>query len=671
MGPRNRTRVVVVGLLIAVHVLLAVTSMARKSPTSDEILFVTGGLSYWELNDYRLAPEAGSLSMRLAALPVWLDRKTSFPPLGASWDRANVWTVGHQLFYERGNDLVALLLRARAVIVVVSALLALLVYRLSRSLFGPSGGMISLAAYCFSPTMLAHARLATADLISAAAFLAAVAALGGLMHRITVGRLVTSSVAVPALLLAKGSGILILPIAALIAGIRLVDREPWPIRLPRMARDLTTTTSRIAVLVGAFLLHTLVAMTLIWAAFGLRYDMTHPRTDSRVYTEERWRALRHDGNRKVELVATLAGSKVLPEGYLYGLAYQLKTSERRRAFAAGRYSLTGWLWFFPYAAAIKTPLATIGLLVAALLAVLHRLRRLSSREQTAVLWNWVPRSAPLLALFVVYGAVILAGKLNIGHRHLLPLYPVLFVALGACAYWLRLNLRVARFGIWGLVAALGAGSLIVWPDYLSFFNRFAGGPAGGYRHLVDSSLDWGQDLPALARWIERDRSQGNAGPVYLAYFGNAVPEFYGIDATLLPGVPDRRPDGPVDDLRAGTYAISATLLQSVLQTPMGPWCEPYEEIYQTDLAALRRWRAAGDQGRIDLERQSSPEWWLRMRRFEEFRAARLYAALRQREPDADAGHSILIYRVDGPELLAALEGPPAELEPGIRVEAAR
>ena len=67
-----------------------------------------------------------------------------------------------------------------------------------------------------------------------------------------------------------------------------------------------------------------------------------------------------------------------------------------------------------------------------------------------------------------------------------------------------------------------AESNTIRPDYLAYFNQLAGGPSEAYKHLADSSLDWGQDLPALKQWLEREGlQQPGAGNVYLSYFGTA------------------------------------------------------------------------------------------------------------------------------------------------------
>src|SRR5438876_5097185 len=120
---------------------------------------------------------------------------------------------------------------------------------------------------------------------------------------------------------------------------------------------------------------------------------------------------------------------------------------------------------------------------------------------------------------------------------------------------------------------------MIRPDYLAYFNEIAGGPRAGYRHLVDSSLDWGQDLPGLKAWLD-ENTDGIAGkPIYLAYFGSADPEWYGIHATSLPRDPSSK--SAAAGLTAGIYCVSATVLQQVYADQMGRWSQSYEDEYRT------------------------------------------------------------------------------------------
>ena len=128
-----------------------------------------------------------------------------------------------------------------------------------------------------------------------------------------------------------------------------------------------------------------------------------------------------------------------------------------------------------------------------------------------------------------------------------------------------------------------AESVIMWPDYLAYFNLLAGGPKYGYRHLVDSSLDWGQGLKELKTWLHRHPEDSrDPGRVYLSYFGTARPEYYGIRARhLLFFFPrNQRPFIP-QPLTGGLYCITASMLSGVYTVPLvGRWNESFEAEYR-------------------------------------------------------------------------------------------
>jgi len=148
------------------------------------------------------------------------------------------------------------------------------------------------------------------------------------------------------------------------------------------------------------------------------------------------------------------------------------------AYLLGRHSFHGWWYFFPVALAVKTPIA---LLLLALTA------RACSPAQ---------RIPPALALVMLL--VNLPTTLNIGVRYLLPLYPMLAITAGIGAVWLW---RRARWAVVLLFAWVAVSGALAHPDYLAYFNEFAA--AHPERVLVDSDLDWGQDMGRLAAELRR------------------------------------------------------------------------------------------------------------------------------------------------------------------------
>jgi hypothetical protein len=259
-------------------------------------------------------------------------------------------------------------------------------------------------------------------------------------------------------------------------------------------------------------------------------------------------------------------------------------------------------------------------------------------------------------LFIVYWVTSLTSHLNIGHRHILPTYPVMFIALG----WLgrRLDRRqpmaiaaVALLTLWHV-----GESQRIRPHYLAYFNEIIGGPANGWRHLVDSSLDWGQDLPALRKWLD---ANAPGEKVFLSYFGTGDPVYEGIQATMLPTLPEVGAPRKWRALTPGIYALSATMLQHVYSKLGANWTATLEREFQQLRAiepTLLAYQNDPAQRTLLLRDVPAINWQAAWKRYEELRFARLCHYLRVRGPDANAGYSILIFRVSAEQLHGAIGG---------------
>src|SRR5205814_2137227 len=281
----------------------------------------------------------------------------------------------------------------------------------------------------------------------------------------------------------------------------------------------------------------------IWLAFSFRYSAWTNDGSTHQNTKWHWNYLVEDGGTFEGAVSSALTHHVLPEGYLYGLAYVHKHQIDRSAFLDNEWSIVGFSSFFPRAFIYKTPLSFLCLLALALYAVI------ASRRS----WKIENLFHPLWAFGFVYGAFAVTAQLNIGHRHILPIYPALFIGCGAVVYLLRQNRRtifiaaVAILFLWQI-----SESFAIRPNYLAYFNEVAGGPSRGYQHLVDSSLDWGQDLPALKAWLDDHHAMIDRKPLYLAYFGTADPRSYEINAKFISPEGKTSRDQTFERLNGGT-----------------------------------------------------------------------------------------------------------------------
>jgi hypothetical protein len=381
----------------------------------------------------------------------------------------------------------------------------------------------------------------------------------------------------------------------------------------------------------------------IWSAYGWQRTLLAPLPPA-VTPEEAaryekcletvnylWHFALHDPNNapRTGLVAWLCRVAVdyglLPDGYVFGLARTLFFTGARTAYFLGEFSETGWRGYFPVAFLIKTPVAAIALMFAGVAALWGA--RVRTRDPVLL--------AGAAAFIVIYGGYLIASSVNLGHRHLLPLYPLLYAIAGGAAAWL--GTRLGRWLIGAAVVWLVCANLWIHPHYLSYFNEFIGGPARGHEYLVDSSLDWGQDLLRLGEFTRREKE-----PVYVAYFGSARPRRY-LVCRSLPSFIDI---GPTTELGPGAYVISATQLVGLYTEHIR--ASFWDERARQALRELERIAASPPVAGAALDVLEARE--RAVVELPEWRAKLLISRLRERKPDRRIGWSMHVYRLDQGEI---------------------
>ena len=203
-----------VALILALHFAMAVGSKLHESTTSDELVHLTGGFTYWKFDDYRLQPENGNLPQRWVALPVWI-KGSKFPDLDQLyWRMSDAWVMGHEFFYETGEDHFPKLMAARAMTALLSVATGVLIFCWSGRLFGTAGAFVSLIFFAFSPTFLAHGGYATSDACITLFMLASVGAWWRHLSAPGAGGFALSAAVFGLACVAKFSAVLLLPMMA-------------------------------------------------------------------------------------------------------------------------------------------------------------------------------------------------------------------------------------------------------------------------------------------------------------------------------------------------------------------------------------------------------------------------------------------------------------------------
>jgi hypothetical protein len=649
-----------IAILIALlHVLMAVTAVNTKSPTFDEPQHLTAGYSYWVTNDFRLDPENGNLPARLAALPLLFGKTKFVAPDDPKWRRADEGGAAHQFFYQLGNDPERILADARLIMSIFGAALCLLVYRIAREFFGVIGGLLAATMIAFDPNFLAHSALVTSDVAAALFFTAAIWTSWRLFQKLSPARLTIAALSLAGLFLTKFSAPIVLPVLGLMSILQIAPTRGVECHFGRFRVSVTEQWKKLCALSAAWIILCLAVFTAIWLSFSFRYSAFTDNSPNHEEDAWHWSYVLEDRGVFENAVGFARNQHLLPEAYLYGAAYVHKHENDRPAFLDNHWSLVGFASFFPRAFLYKTTLPLLVLIALALVAVTRR-----------KFWSSANLLNPFLLFVLIYAAFAIATQLNIGHRHIFPIYPALFIGCGAIAWLLEQNQkRVYAAAIAVLLVWQIGESFVVRPNYLAYFNQIAGGPSRGYEHLVDSSLDWGQDLPALKSWIDNHSAIVDGKRLYLAYFGSADPRSAGIDAKQLPEN-HANGDQRFAQLGAGVYCISATTLQSVYAREIGPWSRIYEQQYQAALAEVERYRAtvSNPSARVALVANEGPVSWVKkIRIYERLRFERLCAYLRHRPPNAQVGYSIFVFVLNEDEVDRALHAAPAELTRDVAV----
>ena len=590
-----------VGGLLLLFAVLSFTAVMGKSATYDEPLHVVGGESHRQLGDFRINPEDPALfgwwsTLPHLANPLLLDPKdANFE--GAAQDINKQWWFVVQTLYSHGAEAAdAYLNTSRFMFVLLGVALGALISLWAYQLGGGVAAIAACVLFSLDPNMLAHSALVKND-VPLSMFMCLLGFCTWRFGRHRGGHsafLLLAAFACALALNVKFSAVLFFPMLGLMLLGRALMAAPWTL----WRWTLTTRLQRIALACAAVLLALVFSYIVTWAMYGFRYSATASgeplgsqaivrRSISNQIRVDIEKGVRPDMspeemqrtiNQRAETNAIafpvrvdlwMQAHHILPEGWLFGFLYTYATTLLRSSFLMGAVRERGWWYYFPAAMLFKTPTATLLAMVLAPLALLLAitwLKRKIKLETEAGATRLGRNQWTILALTIapgIYFIAALSTNLNLGLRHILPVYPYLYVALG-WIFSLLWRARPTVATVTGGVIAVGLlfETVAAYPNYLAFFNTPSGGSRGGLQLLGDSNLDWGQDLKSLVQW----QHEHPADHVYFAYFGMADPGSYSLDYVNLPG---GYPLREAHDLSAtpGVVAISATNLQGIYWSP--------------------------------------------------------------------------------------------------------
>lgn len=518
-------------------------SAVRHSPVLDEVAHVAAGLSYWKLGRFDLYRVNPPLSKLVTATPVALcDPKVDWRNYHPSPLSRSEFEVGRVFFGVNGANSFWLFSLARFAAFPFFILGAWSVWRWSNELYGPRSAIMAVALWAASPTVLGHGALATPDVPAASTAIFAGYFVWRWLHT---GQSYDCIIAGAGLGLAALCKFTNIAVGAAVIGasfLAAAHTSSHPQSHRRTHYCLMAVVAWLVINSGYCwerVFEPLGSVSFVSQTFTGRTDAEQVELGNRF--QDSWAA-------KIPIP--------FPRNFVLGIDVQRFDFERGMpSFLHGEWRRPGWWYYYLYAFFIKEP---IGLLTLLVISCVSRSMR---RDETLV-------AVPILTLIVLLSS---QTGFTIHYRYFLPGLPFLHVWASRvlCEDVVSANLNINAisttrsiirklqpFVCFGLTIFATISSLRVFPHQLSYFNEFVGGPTNGHRHLIDSNLDWGQDLLFLRDWFDR---RGDVGRVRLAYFNLIDPSPCGIDWERPKGIAELGMQWP----ERGWYALSLNFLQGM------------------------------------------------------------------------------------------------------------
>ncbi|HEX5041897.1 MAG TPA: glycosyltransferase family 39 protein [Candidatus Polarisedimenticolaceae bacterium] len=477
--------------------LLAGSAARRETPTIDEFAHLPAGCVYWKQGAFELYDKNPPLGRLWMAVPVVLDPQAAIPEFAGATVGWAPWRYGQRFMDANRPRFFTLFYRARLMIVVLALVCGAVLFAWARGLFGERAAAVTTALFFLSPPVLAHGHLATVDVACMLTIFLACAALRWAWPREGWRPMAVVGAALGVALAVKFTALLVVPAFLLLLALKRPGLRRWTQQ------------------VGVLLLASLLVVHAAYAFQGSFQSLGGFRFHSSFC-------------RSLQAVLPAALPVPLPRSYVQGFdAVKLDTEAGEfDTYLHGQWSREGWWYYNLVALGLKTPVPVLALSLAGMF--LWRRGVKDARETWLVV-------LPSAFLFVFLS---LLNKVDTGVRYVLPLYPFLHLAVAATLAWRPTRAGASlrwREALSAVPVLLGLGiALRAHPEHLAYFNLFAGGTRNGHAWLVDSNLDWGQDLYRLPREVERLQPQG---PIGLLYFGHVDPELYGLSYYPIPARP--------------------------------------------------------------------------------------------------------------------------------------
>ncbi|MCA9026019.1 MAG: phospholipid carrier-dependent glycosyltransferase [Planctomycetaceae bacterium] len=481
-----------IAFLLAVFLMLGVHTASRKTITHDEIWHLPIGILNLQTRQFHFEDLNPPLTRMLAGIPGWMfgpkvETGNGFSEIAIKYIREH---PGHRTWYIWG----------RVFNLLFSVATILIACRWAREWYGNAAAVMTALLACTEPNLIAHSSLVTPDAGLMLGFTATLYLLSRWWEHPTWRMAILLGVVSGLTQGTKFTAILLYGVILIVGGLAIFR-----------PRGEDKSRSRIMSQWLTVLMISLVA----WNGTYLFKGTGRPLA-SYQFGSQAMRSIQ-------EALSPVGQLPVpLPESYMTGIDRQRAVMEQQHPiYLDEQWSLQGFRSYFIRTLQYKLSHGLQALLLIGLAMCLLRGERFR-RIKIIVLWG-----LPCLLLI----GIASFSSMQLGVRYILPLLPLMILFASPVAEWITRQSPLPKWGIVTAIVIVMMLPLRYHPDHLAYFNEAAGGPIGGRYHLLDSNLDWGQDL-YLVRELMEDEGLEEIG---LVYFGTLPPDVLGIKFHVSPG----------------------------------------------------------------------------------------------------------------------------------------
>ena len=547
-----------IGLLL-IHAALLSWVSYTTSPNLDEPGHLASGISHWQFGRFELYRVNPPLVRIVAAAPVLLTGAQT------DWNSWNIESPYSRSEFPVGTRFVSLngeasfwyFTLARWACIPLCLVGAWTVFAWSRSLYGPTAGLMAMFLYCFCPNCIAWGASITPDAAGTALGVMAAWLYWRWMQTPTWSRAFQAGVGLGIAELAKGTLIVLFIVWPAIWGIDFLIRL-WRNRAKSSSSGLGTDSQHSQAgnpPLRQLVLILLFSVYLLNLGFGFEGSFKPLGEFTFVSQSLSGEDRPPQGGNRFRGTWLENVPVPFPENYIRGIDVQKYDFERGKwSYLLGEQRPRGWWYYYLVAFLVKSPIGTVAMFIMANFAAVFSARfRSEGRNEWVLL-------LPAIAIMVLVSSQTGFSRYL---RYAIPVLPFVYIHISRLARLISRRNQLLSGLLAACCTATMVESLTVYPHSMSFFSAAIGGPLNGQKYLLDSNIDWAQDLLYLQRWY---KNHPEARPIHVAFFGDfhVKPQTAGIVCEPVPAFlkPEDRDQasGEFDGPRAGWFAISANHL---------------------------------------------------------------------------------------------------------------